>query len=275
MAVTWTVDTTGFRKAVADLARISGVTYEEALKEQTRLVMQAAMRGTPAAKVAAIRRSVAAQGKWHTVDENGAVLSENTGSRGGEAGQQWLFWPERSARAKGPSKQRRTGGDGGMFVYLPNSRLSPAMKGAAAALQAKLAALAPKQREAMARAVKARGLAKQSWLQSARAVGIELRDVPGYVVGALASSGTAYQNGTGRRVTQGDALFYELENKYPALLGAIGRKTRRGRPAGMDGFRILQSAIASRVSAFNREMKLGVIADMRTRAARYSGLRIV
>ncbi len=279
MAFKWQVDTRGFRAAAEELARISGVTYEEALKEQTRLVMQSALRNTPVAKAERIRKAVEAEGKWHTVnDSDGPVLSENTGDRGGSPGQQWLFWPERSDRARGRNRQRRTGGDAGMFYFLPgnqpNRRLPADVKSAVLSLQAKLAALQPKKREAIAKALKARGLAKQSWLQASRSIGIDLRDVPSYVAGALASDGVAYANGTGRRISQGEALFLELENRYPALLSAIG-KSRKGKPANMDGYRILQRAVASRVSAFNREMSLGVIQDFRQRSLRYPGLRVV
>ncbi len=275
MAFKWEVDTQGFRAAAEELARISGVTYEDALKEQTRLVMQSALRNTPVSKAERIRKSIECEGRWHTVqDSDGPVLSENTGDRGGAPGQQWLFWPERSGRARGNSRQRRTGGDAGMYYYLPNRRLPADVQSAVLSLQAKMAALKPKKREAIANALKARGLAKQSWLQASRSIGIDLRDVPSYVAGALASDGVAYQNGTGRRISQGEALFLELENRYPALLSAIGR-SRKGRPSSMDGFRILQRAIASRVSAFNREMRLGVIQDVRQRSLRYPGLKVV
>ncbi len=273
MAFKWTVDTAGFRKCAEDLARISGVTYEEALKEQTRLVMQAALRNTPAAKAERIKKAIEAEGRWHTVESDGPVLSENTGTRGGEPGQQWLFWPERSARARGLSRQRRTGGDAGMYYRLPNSRLPADVQSAVLSLKAKLASLQPKKREAIAKALRARGLAKKSWLQASRAVGIDLRDIPSYVSAALASDGVSYENGTGRRITQGETLFFELENRYPALLNAIGRQ-RRGKSAAMDGYRILQGAIASRISAFNREMALGVIQDVAARARRYPGLHV-
>jgi hypothetical protein len=108
-------------------------------------------------------------------------------------------------------------------------------------------------------ALKSRGLSKQSWLQIADDLGIDI-GAPAYVRNARPSNGRYYKNGRGTRLLEDAAMYIELINDHPLVVDKLG------------GAQILQAAINTRMKAFKIDMEKGVFSDVLTRARRYPGI---
>jgi len=119
-------------------------------------------------------------------------------------------------------------------------------------------------------AQKAIGLARQSVIQSADALGIMLESVKGGTLSsgaiakarsAIAMNGQPYQNGTGTQQKQGAVFSIEAVNRYP-----LNQKLR------MDVR--LASVIQSRMVYFNRNLEEGVFKSVDKVVARYPYLTL-
>ena len=116
-----------------------------------------------------------------------------------------------------------------------------------------------KNREALKKALAARGLAAQSWLKLATLAGLVIK-VPGYVRRALPSTGRTYQNETYKQTTGTEKSGIYFATTQPTL-------------RSISGDRILSRSLAGRVKYFETSLKKGVFTQLRTIAARYPGLR--
>lgn len=120
----------------------------------------------------------------------------------------------------------------------------------------------------VARGRRSIGLARQSFIQMADALGIDLQAVPGTNLGAgdiakaraaLSSGGQAHQNGTGKEYARAEKYFVELATTLPY-----------GRRAKLDV--VLARAINSRATKFGKNLQAGVFADARKVLKKYPGL---
>jgi hypothetical protein len=104
-----------------------------------------------------------------------------------------------------------------------------------------------------------RGLSKRSWWEIGIAMGLNI-SCASFVKNARPSNGKSYVNGTARQIKDGSQMIWEIENSMPIVVKKLG------------GAHILQTAINSRVSAFQMEIAKGVFLDMKTRTQRYPGI---
>lgn len=114
------------------------------------------------------------------------------------------------------------------------------------------------------------GLARQSVIQMADAIGIRLETVKGKGASpaaiakaraAIASDGTPYQNGTGSEVSQGAKYLATLIDSLPY-----------GRKIGIDS--AIARRINGRVAFFNENVKRGVFEDIDKTLRAYPGFRV-
>lgn len=124
------------------------------------------------------------------------------------------------------------------------------------------AAISARRKASFLRRLRARGLAKRSWLDLAAQMGLEIR-APAFVRRAVATSGQVYNNTTARTTRSRGRLHVAIENAQPTLnLPKVG------------GARALQRAIDGRVSYFLRNLALGTFDDVAKVAKRYKGMRV-
>lgn len=114
------------------------------------------------------------------------------------------------------------------------------------------------------------GLARQSWIQIADAIGIKLESVPGGGISAaglakarnaIASDGRAYSNGQAAEFQTNQTYIAELVNSLPY-----------GRKAKLD--RVLVRRINGRAAFFAKNVKLGVFNSVSKILAAYPGFKV-
>ena len=124
--------------------------------------------------------------------------------------------------------------------------------------------------QAVARALHAIGLSRQSWIQIADSIDIRLENVPGGRISAaalskaraaIASDGQTHLNGRSREAETAEAYFVDLINGYP-------NNQRLGMPA------ILYKAIRNRQSHFETLLKKGVFDSMTAVAQQFPGFYV-
>ncbi len=120
--------------------------------------------------------------------------------------------------------------------------------------------LLARRRELIARKRAARGLAKQSWLQLADALGVPI-SVPGYVNTAIPSTGQTYKNVSVSEKATDKGAEISISNAQPTI-NAIG------------GAGILQRATDGRSKYFYENMKRGVFNSLKEVARAYPGMKI-
>ena len=256
MRPTLTIDTRGIEALLKELSRTSGRTYEHVLKDQTERILETAARYTHSATTTDIKarhqfRVDRAFNTWPN-RKGGRQLPEisiNSGRRGGDKGKVWL---------------RDKSEDGGtkFFVMNRNKRWSNDRWGRYQALEEQRKQARDEEiKNGLKRAMASRGLQKRSWQDIADALGLRIK-IPAYASRAVSRSGRRYVNGTGTIQRSGTALSYLLINSAPILI------TR------MDGAKILQRAINTRLKAFQIETEKGVFNDLAARAKRYPGIYI-
>lgn len=115
------------------------------------------------------------------------------------------------------------------------------------------------------------GLSRQSVIQIADQLGIDLARVPGMGVSAagiakarsaVASNGKQYQNGYGVVSDSAKSFYLTLINRYP-----------KGGAVGMD--RTLQTVIRRRLKYFRQNLKTGALRSAESAAKAYPYLKIL
>lgn len=118
--------------------------------------------------------------------------------------------------------------------------------------------------------LKSIGLSRQSWVQIADSVGIQLETVKGGKSAAaavrkarrsMASNGMSYLNGTGSELRAGFAFAIRLKNIYP-----LAEKI------GMDS--VLEGVVMGRIQYFQQNAKHGVLSSARKIAAKYPNITV-
>ncbi len=223
MSLTLKVDTSAFSAMIHEFSAALDHPPEEVLKEEVGKVLEKAADNTAAASAEKIRSRA-----------QSARFSLQPGS---------LYTPKR--------RIRRHPRQGGKVVYNLSWRYPNALWSRMSAARLR----------DVKRKLKARGLAKQSWVLIADKLGIDIK-VPGYVRAAVASTGKTYNEDT--EVTQkmsGSSVFIHIENSQPTV-NAIG------------GDEALQKAIDGRVDFFITNVKHGVFNHLNSIASKYPGVKI-
>lgn len=218
------VDTSKFNQMVREIARKAGVPSEEVLVHEVGKVLEQTIKNTKAATVSSIR-----------------ATSENAN---------FSMQPQDLYTPKNP-REGVTITKGGFIPYYlrnryPNTLWGRIVARRKASLQAKL---------------RARGLAKRSWVEIARKLGLHL-SFPGYVSTAVPSTGKEHPENTLVKVQrQKGKLQIAFQNSQPTV-NKIG------------GGRALQAAIDGRYKYFLGQMALGTFNQIATIAKKYPGIRI-
>lgn len=226
-----------------------GRTFGKIMKAETGKVLELSSKWTGAAKAGATPRNRAGTG-FHEEGESELWIN-TTGRNGSPIGRAWL----REPNAEGVTKTYMVRGPGANWRW-SNERWQRGQR---------MIPLAGGERTASrgrGNRIKGRGLAKRSWLQCANDLGITIR-VPAYVRRALPQDGRDRRSGFGREMNGRSNVYFEIENRYPLLLG--------GNPSPkFNGAAILQRAIKTRRRAFEGDLRRGVFSNIRLRAQRYA-----
>jgi hypothetical protein len=245
----FTVDTTGFRHMAEELASMGAVPYEPALLLETGHVLEGAMRRTKALSAGEAEAKATTKFNQYGYGKFGQPFTHGVDTKisiAPKKGRTW--WVGRSKSGK------RT-------FYNVSHRLPDRVW---AEYINEEQHRATELRQFIPKAKGARGLAKRSWLQIADELGIPLADVPDYVRKARPSSGREFINGAGKLFRQTDAIFIEIANDYPALVNS--------NRSGLQGVRILQSAIDGRIQGFETNLAKGLFDNLAARAKKYPGV---
>lgn len=239
------LDTTGFKQACDDLAKISGKSFKEAVRVQTGLVLRAMIKKTPAAS----KKKIAERAQKISTLQIGYLKNpDNT----------FLV----NALKKAPDKRflrQKSDETGKMTLYVDdpsrrwNDKRWNAYQEAKARWTAKLANIGE-------RILQARGYAKQTWLKIARDINVDGLAKPSkFVVSAKRRGSKQHDNGDGKQKESGDTFFTLITNKY-RWFGMIKFKKK------------FQAVLDARRQAFLIEMDNGLFDDIKARAKRYPGL---
>lgn len=273
MIATLTLDTRGFTAAIngiaSSLTRLGEMPSTDiVLRNEIGVVVEKCIRETKLASATAIQKKFKAKG--NSASAPGVAMSVNSGIRGGLTGRVW-YGESPAASTTVTEKQRAAlqrradkSGRGGKVWIIMEDAINPGA-GMLSRFQALDAAREAKIRgplkKALADALAARGLARNSWYQIAARLGIAVR-AGSQVEKARPSNGATYQPGNGAKGRVAASIFYDISNSYPFHLFKI------------DGARILSYAIQGRIGFFNKNMELGVFKDLAAIARKYPGLGI-
>lgn len=113
--------------------------------------------------------------------------------------------------------------------------------------------------QSLLKRLRARGLAKQSWLRLAEQLGVEIAH-PGYVNRAIPSTGTAHPENTSVQIERGPGrILITTNNAQPTVVAIDGGAFQR--------------AIEGRAKFYSKNVQLGVFDDVTKIARQYPGLK--
>lgn len=266
MAATLTVDTAGFRRALHGLARFTGADLSTVIRAEAGSILKACAGQTKVATIASARDRAVAR-SLNSITHRGRAtpsygyMTINSGQRGGEPGLMWYRTKQGRFQLAGdmrlPSGSYRWSN-----LHFPNLDWPGMVEGAEKAAR-HLRDRVPAARQAI-------GLARQSWVQIADAIGIALESVPGGRLSAaglakaraaIASNRRSYVNGTGTEHTRAQTYFVELVNRLPYGTGI-----------GLD--RVLIRNVNARVRFFEQNLRRGVFDKLSTLARAYPGITV-
>ena len=264
--------TQSFNRYLSDLVYTvggPGTHTDAAFRGEIGSLVRVCISYTPAAETKKIREraNVRFSEKYAIRGSGDLKVTMNDGSRGGEAVAEnvWLRSGGKFYIMRGPGKWAATGKE-------KISRYSPGGAHWPDRIWQQYQALidqTPEERDRLkkewvARALASRGLAKASWAQMARDLGIPgiFESLPDYAQKELGSDGRVHLNGTGQKTSDQTSLTYTLQNIMPAL--ALG--------GGLDGEGIASRAMAARETAFEIALDKGLTTDLEFLSRRYPGL---
>ena len=223
------VDTSEFSAMCRQLSQISAASQQKILDAEVAKVLEAAVRHTPAAKVSAMRAR-----------QEQARYSAQPAS---------LYTP------RSPSGRRHRAGvkptkRGFIRYHLANRYPAELWK-----------KIVTRRKASLARKIRARGLARRSWLMIADALGLKIA-VPSYVKGAVATTGKNYATNVsvGRRRSVAGVGITIVNSQPTVNLPNVG------------GAAALQKAINGRVNYFAQNLKRGVFRSAQRIAKAYPGV---
>lgn len=220
--MSFTVDTTAFSAMCSELARKLNVPPEDALREELGRVLTQTLKNTDAATKESIER--------HQRQSSFSLLPAT------------VYVPKR------PGRRRLIKGR----VLYDLRRKYPA---------AAWAAITRAREIDLARRIRARGLAKQSWYLLGEKIGVTV-EAPDYVRKAVATTGVTYPEDERVDISRGDGqVIYKIENSQPTV-NYIG------------GARALQRAMDGRASFFLVNISNNVFDNLSQIAKKYPGVTI-
>lgn len=222
MSGTATIDTRNFNAMVRELSRKADVPSEEVLVHEVGRVLEAAVEFTPALQVSKLRSR-----------SESARFSSQPAS---------LYSPKRGRHGVKLTKN-------GFITYYLENRYPNAL----------WSAIAARRKASLAAKLRARGLAKKSWWEIARALGITIK-VPSYVTAAVPTTGKTYDNVSVSLSRSAGKLQITIENAQPTV-NLIG------------GARALQRAIDGRTKFFIQNVGRGVFDDVAKIVRKYPGMK--
>lgn len=218
------VDTTRFNQMVREIARRAGTPDEEVLEHEVGKVLEQTIRNTKAASVSSIRAT-----------SEKADFSMQP---------QDLYTPKNGRVGVNVTQ-------GGFIAYYLRNRYPDSL----------WASMSARRKASLVAKLKARGLARKSWLDIANKLGLKI-NYPGYVASAVASNGKDYpQNTRVRLAKQNGKLQIEFQNSQPTV-NRIG------------GSRALQAAVNGRYKFFLTLMAKGTFKKVAEIAKAYPGMRV-
>jgi hypothetical protein len=219
------VDTSKFNAMVREIARKAGVPNEEVLTHEVGKILEKTITNTKAATVSSIR-----------------ATSEKS---------QFSMQPESLYSPKGGRAGVNVTKNGFIAYFLRNRYPDNLW-----------ALMSARRKVSLAAKLKARGLARKSWLDIANRLGLSI-NYPGYVASAVPSSGKEHPENTRVRLArQNGKLQIAFQNSQPTV-NRIG------------GSRALQAAIDGRYKFFITQMAKGTFDDIAKIAKKYPGIRIL
>lgn len=276
MTPTITIDTRGFEAMIrgfeASLSSLGQMPQtDHILRTLIRRILEGCIRRTKMATAKFIRARFKAKGNSARLP--GMSMSVNSGIRGGVEGRVW-YGEDPSVSTSATPKQRaalqRRAKRGGKVWTIMENTAGPARTPGAGMLRRFQALDSFRQADVKGRirglldaALRARGLARNSWLQIAQKLGITLNNIAGgqQVSAARPSSGASYQPGSGSARYEGPKqLYYELANSYPFSRFKI--------PAAS----IFSQAIQGELGYFRNNLRHGVFSDLQSIAKKYKGI---
>jgi hypothetical protein len=246
------VDTSGLRAMCEGLAERSGASYEKALISEVGKILKICMQRTPTRTAAAITKRVSRSNNYIEFG-SGQIVS---------------FWKKADAvMFLDDSTWNQTRTIGKRAPRMKNGKSWHQMDGGANprrwsmqrwARWKTFEALAKEKKRDPKKAVKARGLAKQTWHVIAQDLGIDI-GAPKYVRDAQSPTGKTFREGQARKLIEAAAFYIEVTNSNP-IMGKL------------NGRAIMERAMAQRLRAFEFELQKGVFDDVAMRAKRYPGI---
>ena len=220
------VVTDGFRKMVDDLSSMSGKLFEDVLVDQAGALLKVCLRLTPAARASTIVKRMSNKNDYVQFP-SGHVIA--LWKKSGDA-EMFLDFTTWDGRGKAPRGQ----GSGLTWHQMndPKRRWSDKRW---ARYQAYKAELANYQKDPKA-ALRSRGIAKQTWLQIADDLGVDI-NAPAFVRNARPQNGKTYKNGVARKFLEVAASYIEISNDNFIVVKKL------------DGWGILQRAMNIRMRA--------------------------
>jgi hypothetical protein len=272
MTPTLTIDTRGFEAMIrgfeTSLSSLGQMpNTDRILRTLIQRILEGCIRRTKMALAKFIRAKFKAKGNSARLP--GIAMSINSGIRGGTEGRVW-YGEDPSVSTSVTEKQRaalqRKAKRGGKVWVIMENAVHPGagMLRRFQALDAfRQADVKGRIRGLLDAALRARGLARNSWLQIGQKLGISLSTVAGgaQVGAARPSSGASYQPANGSARHQGPSqLYYDLANSYPFSRFKI------------NGASILSFAIQGEMGYFRNNMKHAVFSDLQSIAKKYKGI---
>lgn len=258
MNLTTDVDISKFSKAMRQMSKETGLRLEPVIKSESGIILKTCAART---KVAPLKR-VRPRSRLRAIKKEGYTRGDITVNAGikGPYGRVWHRTPQKKFVLTRSDNFRRVPGT--------TARKHPWSKGFEIDTKEAVADVKPAVVKEFANGKRARGLARQSWLQIGDSLGIRLENVRGgprvnlaSARTALASNGRRYLNGKGREERHTTTFFITLINRYPP-----------GRRIGLD--HILVRTIKGRTSFFYTNLRKGTFRTLSGIARAYPGLDV-
>lgn len=260
---------------MVELQRVSGQTMKQVLRSETGHILKECAAKTKVATQDSVERKaqlLAIKGLGYTQATDRGEVSVNAGwRRNSPYGRVWMKVRNGAGR-KGFILARGANFDfpsGTAILQITPGSKSGTNKWIATVRNA-VGRTVPAVEKSLEKALKSVGLARQSWVQIARGLGIDLKRVAGTNLSAqgiakaelaLASDGRSYINGTASEYGDAEKFVIKLVNGLP-----YGRKMK------LDA--VLARAINNRAKYFARAMSKGVFNSAKKTLAKYPGLYV-
>lgn len=245
-----------FNRAMVDLQRVSGQTMKQVLRSETAEILNVCVKRTKVAKKEVVQR----RAQLKVIKKEELTQARHPGQTTVNAG-----WKKAAPYGRVWLKVRPGGknsfvlGRGPDFSSPAGRSIAPRTGDWAEFVTHSAMLVTSKVPEAIRRGFSSIGLARQSWVQMAESLRLNLRGLgDGEDAGAARSK---YQNGIGTERGDGEKYVITLTNRLPY-----------GRRAKLDA--IMARAINSRATAFYSAVKRGVFDSTKKTLAKYPGLYV-